>query len=190
LKMMELIARFPQQFITTAWKANFTFLPSNIQLIKKKIWNYLALWTSSFQVGSVKDFQWQDLEKAWVTQNLVSSQTWYDWSPRFNPFILHLVMQLKTPLLNLTEREKSRNTTRWSSITLESHSYSMQHNAVPMHTSCTIGGPTLHHFQFYNWLWNTPLKTPTCKFLTYWMIRALTNQLWGKRNLLGFLRTQ
>jgi hypothetical protein len=57
LKMMELIARFPQQFITTAWKANFTFLPSNIQLIKKKIWNYLALWTSSFQVGSVKDFQ-------------------------------------------------------------------------------------------------------------------------------------
>jgi site-specific DNA-cytosine methylase len=34
--MMELIARFPQQFSTTAWKASFTFLPSNIQLIQKK----------------------------------------------------------------------------------------------------------------------------------------------------------
>jgi hypothetical protein len=34
--MMELIARFPQQFTTTAWKASFTFLPSDIQLIQKK----------------------------------------------------------------------------------------------------------------------------------------------------------
>jgi hypothetical protein len=29
----------------------------------------LALWTSSFQVRSVKDFQWLDLEKPWVTQD-------------------------------------------------------------------------------------------------------------------------
>jgi hypothetical protein len=36
LKMMELIARFPQEFATTAWKASFTFLPSDIQLILKK----------------------------------------------------------------------------------------------------------------------------------------------------------
>jgi hypothetical protein len=35
-KMMELIARFPQHFVTTAWKANFTFLPFDIQLIRKK----------------------------------------------------------------------------------------------------------------------------------------------------------
>jgi site-specific DNA-cytosine methylase len=34
--MMRLIARFPRQFVTTAWKANFTFLPSDIQLIQKK----------------------------------------------------------------------------------------------------------------------------------------------------------
>jgi site-specific DNA-cytosine methylase len=34
--MMELTAKFPQQFATTAWKANFTFLPFNIQLIQKK----------------------------------------------------------------------------------------------------------------------------------------------------------
>jgi hypothetical protein len=32
-RMMELTARFPQQFATTAWKASFTFLPSDIQLI-------------------------------------------------------------------------------------------------------------------------------------------------------------
>ncbi len=35
-RMMELTARFPQQFITTAWKASFTFLPSDIQLIQNK----------------------------------------------------------------------------------------------------------------------------------------------------------
>jgi hypothetical protein len=28
LRMMELIAKFPQQFATIAWKASFTFLPS------------------------------------------------------------------------------------------------------------------------------------------------------------------
>jgi len=36
LKMMELTARFPQQFATITWKASFTFLPSDIQLIQKK----------------------------------------------------------------------------------------------------------------------------------------------------------
>jgi hypothetical protein len=36
LRMMEFTTRFPQQFVTTAWKANFIFLPSNIQLIQKK----------------------------------------------------------------------------------------------------------------------------------------------------------
>jgi len=34
--MIELITRFPQQFATTTWKASFTFLPSDIQLIQKK----------------------------------------------------------------------------------------------------------------------------------------------------------
>jgi site-specific DNA-cytosine methylase len=36
LRMMELTARFPQQFATTTWKFSFMFLPSNIQLIQKK----------------------------------------------------------------------------------------------------------------------------------------------------------
>jgi len=35
-RMMELIARFPQQFVTTTWKVSFTFLPFDIQLIQKK----------------------------------------------------------------------------------------------------------------------------------------------------------
>jgi hypothetical protein len=35
-RMMELTTRFPQQFATTTWKASFTFLPSDIQLIQKK----------------------------------------------------------------------------------------------------------------------------------------------------------
>jgi hypothetical protein len=29
-RMMEFTARFPQQFTTTTWKANFTFLPFDI----------------------------------------------------------------------------------------------------------------------------------------------------------------
>jgi len=36
LKMKEFITRFPKQFATTAWKASFTFLPSDIQLLHKK----------------------------------------------------------------------------------------------------------------------------------------------------------
>jgi site-specific DNA-cytosine methylase len=34
--MREFTTRFPQQFATTAWKASFTFLPSDILLIQKK----------------------------------------------------------------------------------------------------------------------------------------------------------
>ncbi len=36
LRMMELTARFSQQFATMTWKASFTFLPSDIQLIQEK----------------------------------------------------------------------------------------------------------------------------------------------------------
>ncbi len=35
-RMKEFTTRFPKQFATTAWKASFTFLPSDIQLIQKK----------------------------------------------------------------------------------------------------------------------------------------------------------
>jgi len=40
---MELMAKFPQQFATTAWKASFTFLPFDIQLIQKKHMELLGL---------------------------------------------------------------------------------------------------------------------------------------------------
>jgi hypothetical protein len=42
-RMMELTARFPQQFTTTTWKASFTFLPFDIQLIQKKHMELLGL---------------------------------------------------------------------------------------------------------------------------------------------------
>jgi site-specific DNA-cytosine methylase len=35
-RMMELTAKFPQLFVIIAWKASFTFLPFDIQLILKK----------------------------------------------------------------------------------------------------------------------------------------------------------
>ncbi len=35
-RMKEFTTRFPQQFANTAWKASFTFSPSDIQLIQKK----------------------------------------------------------------------------------------------------------------------------------------------------------
>ncbi len=36
LRMMEFTTKFPQQFATITWKANFTFFPFDIQLIQKK----------------------------------------------------------------------------------------------------------------------------------------------------------
>jgi site-specific DNA-cytosine methylase len=42
-RMMELITKFSQQFTTTAWKDSFTFLPSDIQLIQKKLMELLGL---------------------------------------------------------------------------------------------------------------------------------------------------
>jgi site-specific DNA-cytosine methylase len=43
LRMREFTTRFPQQFATTAWKASFTFLPFDIQLIQKKHMELLSL---------------------------------------------------------------------------------------------------------------------------------------------------
>jgi site-specific DNA-cytosine methylase len=42
-RMMELTTRFSQQFANVAWKTNFTFLPSNIQLIYKKYMELFGL---------------------------------------------------------------------------------------------------------------------------------------------------
>jgi site-specific DNA-cytosine methylase len=42
-KMMELTAKFSQQFATIAWKASFIFLPFNIQIIQKKHMELLGL---------------------------------------------------------------------------------------------------------------------------------------------------
>jgi site-specific DNA-cytosine methylase len=42
-RMREFTTRFPQQFAIIAWKASFTFLPSDIQLIQKKHMELLGL---------------------------------------------------------------------------------------------------------------------------------------------------
>jgi hypothetical protein len=62
------------------------------------------------------------------------------WAQSISPTLGYV---MKTPLLSLTKRKKSRSTTRWLSITLESCFYLMWHNAVPMHTGYAIGAPTL-----------------------------------------------
>jgi site-specific DNA-cytosine methylase len=41
-RMMELTVRFPQQFASTAWKASFTLLSSDIQLIQNKLMELLG----------------------------------------------------------------------------------------------------------------------------------------------------
>jgi site-specific DNA-cytosine methylase len=43
LRMMEFTTKFAQQFTTTTWKASFTFLPSDIQLIQKMHMELLGL---------------------------------------------------------------------------------------------------------------------------------------------------
>jgi site-specific DNA-cytosine methylase len=63
-------------------------------------------------------------------------------------FMLGYVIE-NTPF-QLDQKRKSKSTTHWSNITLESRSYSMRHNAIPMRTSCITSGPTLHHSQIYN----------------------------------------
>jgi hypothetical protein len=60
-RMMELIAKFPQQFTTTTWKANFIFLPSDIQLIQKKHMELLGPVDFIISGWEFKDFQRLDL---------------------------------------------------------------------------------------------------------------------------------
>jgi hypothetical protein len=65
------------------------------------------MWTSSFQVGSVKDFQWLDLEKAWVTQNMSSLFTDMVWlitqAQPISPMLSYVIEN--TPF-QLDQREK------------------------------------------------------------------------------------
>jgi site-specific DNA-cytosine methylase len=78
LRMMELITRFPQQFATTAWKANFTFLPFDIQLIHKKHMELLGPMDLIISSWECQGFSTIGFRKGLVTQDLVFSRTWYD----------------------------------------------------------------------------------------------------------------
>jgi hypothetical protein len=63
-RMMKFTARFPQQFATTAWKANFTFLPSDIQLIQKKNGIVQPRGPHHFRLGMSKIFN------SWIWRRL------------------------------------------------------------------------------------------------------------------------
>jgi site-specific DNA-cytosine methylase len=73
LKMMELTARFPQQFITIAWKASFTFLPFDIQLILKKHMELLG--PVDFMISG---WDCHGFSTVGFGETLVSSRTWYN----------------------------------------------------------------------------------------------------------------
>jgi hypothetical protein len=63
-RMMELTTKFSQQFTTTSWKANFTFLPSNIQLIQKKRMELFSLMDLIISGWECQGFSTAGLEKA------------------------------------------------------------------------------------------------------------------------------
>jgi site-specific DNA-cytosine methylase len=77
-KMMELTAKFPQQFATTAWKANFTFLPSDIQLIQKKHMELLGPMDFIISGWECQGFSTARFGESSSDTRSVSSRTWYD----------------------------------------------------------------------------------------------------------------
>ncbi len=105
-RTMELIARFPQQFATITWKANFTFLPFDIQLIQKKHMELLGLMDLIISSWECQGFLMtgfgeglRDIRCSFFT-NMVPLIAW---------------AQSIFPMFGY----KSRSTTCWSSITLE-----------------------------------------------------------------------
>jgi site-specific DNA-cytosine methylase len=91
-RMREFITRFPQQFTTTAWKASFTFLPSDIQLIQKKHMELLGpvdFIISSWECHGFSATRFgeglSDIRSGLFT-DMIRLTTW------LNPFLLHLVM--------------------------------------------------------------------------------------------------
>jgi hypothetical protein len=70
----------------------------------------------------------------------------------------------KFPLLGVWASPSHLAQSGVATITLESCSYSMRHNAIPISISCVTGGPTLHHSQFCSWFLNTRSKTQLAGF--------------------------
>jgi hypothetical protein len=76
--MMELTTGFPQQFATTAWKASFTFLPFNIQLIQKKHMEFLGPVNFIISGWEYQGFSTIGFEEGLNDTRLVFSRTWSD----------------------------------------------------------------------------------------------------------------
>jgi site-specific DNA-cytosine methylase len=150
-RMMDFTARFPQQFATTTWKANFTFLPSNIQLIQKKHMELLGPMDFIILGWEGQGFSMARFGKG---LNDTRSNIFTDiirliiWVQSIFPMLGYVIEN--TPF-HLDQREK-----------VQKHYTSVKHylgkpllfNAAQCgsyaHRRVT-GGPTLHHFQSYNW---------------------------------------
>jgi len=143
--MMELIARFPQQFTTTTWKANFTFLPSYIQLIQKKhieLFGHVDLiilgWECQGFSTTVFGKGLSDIRSDLFT-NMVQLIT------QARSIFPTLGYVIKNTPSQLNQREKVQEHYMLIKHYLGEPFILMQHNAIPMHIGCTTSGPTLHH---------------------------------------------
>jgi hypothetical protein len=145
-RMMELIAKFPQQFATTTWKVSFTFLPSNIQVIQKKHMELLGpvdLIISSWECqgfSAARFGEGLNDTRFGLFMDMVQLITW---AQSISPTLGYVI---KNTPSQFDQREKIMEHYCWSCITLENHYYSMRHNVVPMRIDFAIGGLTLHHF--------------------------------------------
>jgi site-specific DNA-cytosine methylase len=138
-RMREFTTRFPQQFATTAWKASFTFLPFDIQLIQKKHMELLGpvdLIISSWEC--------QGFSMARFGEGL--SDTRYGlfmdmiqlitWAQSISPTLGYVIENIPS---QLDQKEKVQE-----HYTLVKHYLGELFllNAVPMHTRCATDGPT------------------------------------------------
>jgi hypothetical protein len=174
-RMMELIVRFPQQFATATWKASFTFLPFNIQLIQKKHMELLSLVDLIISSWECQGFSLAGFGKglngtrSGFFMDMVRFITWaQSISPMFGYVIENTSFQFD-------QREKVH----------EHYTYVKHYLKEPL--LLDAGQCDSYAHRLCNWWMNltalsilhlalryTP-ETPTCKFLTYYMIRTPTN---------------
>jgi site-specific DNA-cytosine methylase len=148
LRMMELTARFPQQFVTIAWKANFIFLPFDIQLIQKK---HMELFGPVDFI--ISGWECQGFSVVGFGKGLSDTRSGLFMDMvRLITYVQSISLTLGYVIENtpsqLDQKEKVQKHYTLVRHYLGKSFYSMRHNVVPMRTNYVIGGPTLHHSQF------------------------------------------
>jgi site-specific DNA-cytosine methylase len=148
--MMELTARFPQQFSTTAWKASFTFLPFDIQLIQKKHMELLGPVDLIISGWECQGFSAIGFGKGLSDTRFrlfTDMVRLIIWAQSISPTLGYVIEN--TPS-QLDQREKVQEHYMLVKHYLGKPLHSMQHNVAPMRTGCATSGPTWHHSQFCN----------------------------------------